>query len=86
MTFKVVLILRMTVLQGKTLAEHDNCLQKVLFKVRESGLKLNKNKCQFRKNSIVFLGHIISSEGIRVDLSKTDAITKTSVPQSLTGL
>ena len=76
----------MKVLQGKTLAEHDNCLQKVLFKVRESGLKLNKNKCQFRKNSIVFLGHIISSEGIRVDLSKTDAITKTSVPQSLTGL
>ena len=86
MTFKVVLILRMTVLQGKTLAEHDNRLQKVLLKVRESGLKLNKNKCQFRKNSIVFLGHIISSEGIRVDLSKTDAITKTSVPQSLTGL
>ena len=76
----------MTVLQGKTLAEHDNRLQKVLLKVRESGLKLNKNKCQFCKNSIVFLGHIISSEGIRVDLSKTDAITKTSVPQSLTGL
>ena len=76
----------MTVLQGKTLAEHDNRLQKVLLKVRESGLKLNQNKCQFHKNSIVFLGHIISSEGIRVDLSKTDAITKTSVPQSLTGL
>ena len=30
------------------------------------------------------LGHITSSEGIRVDPSKTDAITKTSVPQSLT--
>ena len=86
MTFKVVLILRMKVLQGKTLAEHDNCLQKVLFKVRESGLKLNKNKCQFRKNTIVFLGHIISSEGIRVDPSKTYAITKMSIPQSLTEL
>ena len=34
--------------------------------------------------SIVFLRHIISSEGIRVDPSKTDAITKMSVPQSLT--
>ena len=53
---------------------------------RESGLKLNKNKCQFRKKSIVFLGHIISSEGTRADPSKTDTITKMSVPQSLTEL
>ena len=58
----------------------------VLLKVRESGLKLNRNICQFRKDSIGFLGHIISSEGIRVDRSKTDARTKMSVPQSLTEL
>ena len=74
------------VIWEKTLAEHSNRLRKVLLKVRESGLRLNKNKCQFCKNSIVFLGHIISSEGIRVDPSKTDAITKMSVPQSLTEL
>ena len=74
------------VIWGKTLAEHDNRLQKVLLKVRESGLKLNKNKCQFFKNSIVFLGRIISSEGIRVDPSKPGAITKMSVLQSLTEL
>ena len=29
----------------KTLAEHDNGLRKVLLRVRESGLKLYKNKC-----------------------------------------
>ena len=68
---------------GKTLAEHDNRFRKVLLKLWESGLKLNKNKRQFCKNSIVFLGHIISSEGIRVDPSKTDAITKMSIPQFL---
>ena len=71
---------------GKTLVEHDNRLRKVLLKVRDSGLKLNKNKCQFRKDSIVLLGHIILSEGIRVDPSKTDAITKMSLPQSLAEL
>ena len=42
------------VIWGKTLAEHGNNLRKVLLIFRESGLKLNKNKCQFRKNSIVF--------------------------------
>ena len=74
------------VIWEKTLAEHNNRLRKVLLKVRESGLRLNKNKCQFCKNSIVFLGHIISSEIIKVDPSKTDAITKMSVPQSRTEL
>ena len=74
------------VIWEKTLVEHSNRLRKVLLKVRESGLRLNKNKCQFCKNSIVFLGHIISSEGIKVDPSKTNATTKMSVPQSLTEL
>ena len=74
------------VIWGKTFAEHDNRLRKVLLKVRESSLKLNKNKCQCYKNSIVFLGQIISSGGIRVDPSKTDAITKMPVPKSLTEL
>ena len=69
-----------------TLAEHYNDLRKVLLKVRESGLKFNKNKCQFRKESIVILGHIISLEGIRFDRSKADAITKIHVPQSLNEL
>ena len=74
------------VIWGKTFAKHDNHLQKVLPKVSESGLKLNKNKCQFHKNPIVFLGHIISLECIRVDPFKTGVITKMSIPQSLAEL
>ena len=49
-------------------------------------MKFNKNNCQFCKESIVFVGHIISSEGIWVDSSKAYAITKLSVLQSLTEL
>ena len=55
-------------------------------KIRESGLKLNKTKCQIRKQSIVFLGHIISSEGIKIDPSKTEAITKMPFPRSVNDL
>ena len=52
-------------------------------KIRESTLKLNKTKCQIRKQSIVFLGHIISSEGIKIDPLKTEAITKMPFPRSV---
>ena len=34
-----------TVVWGRTLAEHNNCVCKVVTKTRESGLKLNKSKC-----------------------------------------
>ena len=55
-------------------------------KIRESGLKLNKTKCQIRNQSIVFLGHIISSDGIKTDPSKTEAITKMPSPRSVNDL
>ena len=74
------------VVWGKTLQEHDERLRKVFLKIRESGLKLNKTKCQIRKQSIVFLGHIISSEGIKIDPSKTEAITKMPLPRSVNDL
>ena len=74
------------VVWGKTLQEHDKCLRKVFSTIRESGLKLNKTKCQIRKQSIVFLGHIISSEGIKIDPSKTEAITKMPLPRSVNDL
>ena len=53
------------VVLGATLQEHDDSLRKVFLKIRESGLKLNKTKSQIRKQSIVFLGHIISSECLK---------------------
>ena len=49
-------------------------------------MKLNKTKCQIRKQSIVFLGHIISSEGIKIDPSKTEAITKMPLSRSVNDL
>ena len=74
------------VVWGKTLQEYDERLRKVFLKIRESGLKLNKTKCQIRKQSIVFLGHIISSESIKIDSSKTEAITKMPLPRSVNDL
>ena len=71
---------------GKTLQEYDERLRKVFLKIRESGLKVNKTKCQIRKQSIVFLGHIILSEGIKIDPSKTDAITMMLLPRSVNEL
>ena len=70
----------------KTLQGHGECMRNILLKIRESGLKLNKIKCQIRKQSVVFLEHIILSEGIKIGLSKTEAIIKMPLPRSVNEL
>ena len=85
-THQALWIPKTTVRLGKIVQEHDKRLRKVFLKVGESGLKLNKTKCQIRKQSIVFLGHIISPEGIKIDPSKTEAITKMPLPRSVNEL
>ena len=42
------------VVWGKTLQEHDERLRKVFLKIRESGLKLNKTKCQIKNSRLYF--------------------------------
>ena len=59
---------------GRTLAEHNERLNKVFLKIPKSELKLNKKKCQIGVKSIVFLGHI--SEDIKVDPAKIETVTK----------
>ena len=49
-------------------------------KAYKNVLKLNKNKFQIRLKSIVFLGHIVSSEGVKVNPRKVEAITKMPLP------
>ena len=65
---------------GDTQEEHDSRLRAVIKKIQEAGITLNKDKCKFNVSKISFLGHVISSDGIRADPSKTEAIMKFATP------
>ena len=67
---------------GKTQQEHDDRLRVVLCKLRDSGITLNE-KCVFSTDTVKFLGHIISKEGIEIDPEKISAITKCSQPTNV---
>ena len=45
--------------------------------------RLNRNKCQFRTNDITFLGHRITSQGLKYDDAKVEAIMKMENPQNV---
>ena len=56
-----------------------NCLQAI----RESGLKLRKDKCQFMQTEMTFLGHTISAHGIEPDFNKIAAILEMPNPTNV---
>ena len=61
-------------------------LEHVLQRLREYKLVAKLDKCQFGRESIPYLGHIIDSRGIRVDPGKTEAISKIADPTTVTEL
>ena len=66
---------------GEERAEH---LRIVLQTLREHRLYAKLSKCQFWLDSVAFLGHIISAEGVSVDPQKVEAILNWQPPTSFT--
>ena len=56
----------------------------VLQTLREHQLYRKLKKCEFWLEEIVFLGHVVTKEGIKVDPQKVKAITKWSRPTNVT--
>lgn len=70
------------VIFGNNLASHNKNLIKVLQRLREVNLKLNPNKCEFLKKEMLYLGHVISGDGISPDPEKIQAVKNYPVPKS----
>lgn len=66
---------------GNNLINHNKNLTKILQRLREVNLKLNPNKCEFLKKDILYLGHIISAEGVSPDPSKIEVLQNYPVPK-----
>ena len=65
---------------GENEQQHDDRLIQVLERARHRDLKLNKIKCQFRKQQIAYLGHILTDQGLKPDPKKTLAVKNMPSP------
>lgn len=65
---------------SKTFAEHVNRLSEVFARLRSANLKLKAKKCLFLHETVPYLGHVVSPEGIKPDLEKTDKVKRYPVP------
>ena len=70
----IVCLMDDTVVYGKNLKEHDERLNKVLDKMSQAKLTLNKEKYQFRQSEISFLGQTVGKDGVKPEPDKVSAV------------
>ena len=76
----VLVFLDDILIYSKTMADHIQHLQEVLEILRANQLYLKASKCSFGQNSLEYLGHIISAQGVATDPTKTQAMIQWPVP------
>ena len=81
--FVIVLIDDILIYSGSG-EEHAEHLRIVLQTWQEHRLYAKLNKCQFLLDSVAFLGHLVSAEGVSVDPQKVEAILNWKPPTSVT--
>ena len=66
--------------KGEDFSSSLTHLQEVFRRVRAAGLKLKPSKCELFRREITYLDHIISTEGMRTDPKKIQAIPDWPIP------
>jgi hypothetical protein len=64
--------------------EHKQHLRSVLQVLRKNKLYAKLDKCEFWLKEIVFLGHVISAEGIFMDPRKVEVVLNWEKPTNVT--
>jgi len=72
------------ILFGQTLQEHNERLREILERLRQFNLKIEPDKCEFLKTELNYLGRIVTSEGVKPDPNKVQAINDFPIPINVT--
>ena len=68
------------VVYGDSEASHDANMHGMISRCKETGLKLNPNKCFIKQDQIKFYGIICTKDGIQPDPSKVSALKQMAPP------
>lgn len=74
------------IIQGKNVQDNLAKVKQVMERPQMNNLRLNKDKCKFFKEEVVYLGHVISQTGIGRCKDKTSAIAEAPNPRNVTEL
>ena len=79
----IVVFIDNILIYSKTSEKHKEHLGKALERLRREKLYAKLEKCEFWLDSVSFLGHMISCEGVVVDQEKVKAVVEWTRPTSM---
>ena len=62
--------------------QHISRVDEVLNRIKSAGLKLKPEKCNMLQTEVVFLGHVVSKDGVRPDPTNIAKVVQWPVPQN----
>ena len=71
---------------SRDLQQHAEHVKEVLSILKDHCLFANRKKCSFGQLQVEYLGHVISAKGVATDKSKTEAMEKWPIPNSVKDL
>ena len=66
--------------QDEANKNHDENLLRLLKRAREINLKFNKKKLNLRRSEVKFMGHVLTSDGLKPDAHKVKAVAEMPRP------
>ncbi|XP_061727739.1 uncharacterized protein K02A2.6-like [Cydia pomonella] len=82
----VLCLLDDVLVTGRDDQEHVARLVSVLQRLQDAGLTLQKEKCEFFKSEVSYLGYVINKDGLKKSADKVKAIVNAPVPDSVNQL
>lgn len=67
---------------SSSLQEHIIALKEVFERLRKANFKLQLDKCEFLQREVKYLGHVVTSEGVKPNPDKVIAIKKYPLPKN----
>ena len=67
-------------------ADHDKSLQSLLKRCLDRSIVLSPEKMKLRLKEVPYMGHLLTSAGLKPDPAKVEAITKMPKPQDIEGV
>ena len=66
--------------------DHDTKPGALLGRCRKRGIKLNEAKISLKKTAMPYVGHLLTSDGVKADASKVEAIANLTKPTDVPGV